>query len=168
MKSSPHPRIHDCAILLFLAFVGIVAAGTYRVPQDEPIATMYIPDKWKPQQHEEFVEATTPQDAGHLLVLPVEHRKIAESMGEAMRYIRRTGTVRVNAASMKQETATLRETPYRVVTWDATDKSEAIKIRCHVMAIEGKWLLVFFWGSPESAKKYQTDLTKILETVEPP
>lgn len=155
--------------LFVLILAGSLSAGTYRVPEDEPIATIHIPEKWKTQQREEFVEATTPQGAAHVLVLPVERRKIAESMGEAMRYIRRTGTIKIKADTEKRETAEIKGRHVRTFSWDATDKNQPINIRCHIIsAIEGKPLLVVFWGSLEGDKKYQRELRQILETVQAP
>jgi hypothetical protein len=154
--------------LFTLILAGFASAGTYRVPEDEPIATIHIPEKWKTQQREEFVEATTPQGAAHVLVLPVEGRKIAESMREAMRYIRRSGDVKIKPEIEKPEITKLKGRQLRIVSWNAIKNKEPIEIRCYVLEIEGKPLLVVFWGSLDAKKKYQRDLNDILESIEKP
>jgi hypothetical protein len=156
-------------VLSFLTLAQSVSAGTYQVPGDQPVATFRIPDKWPTQQHEEFVEATAPNGAGHVLILPVEGSKVTESMGEAMRYLRRNGTIRVKADSVKEERAKLKGAELRVVSWDSTNNNEAIKIRCQVVSvIDRKRLLIVFWGSREVENKYRKELTTILESVQPP
>jgi hypothetical protein len=154
------------ALLFFLLLTGLISARTYSVPQDEPIATVQIPANWQTQQHGEYIDATMPDDAGHVLVLPVEGMKVADSMGEAMRYIRRTGTIRVKADSEKKGTANFKGRELQIVSWEATDNNRAIKIRCHIIPGSGrKRLLVFFWGSAEAEKKYRRELNNIFETL---
>ena len=156
------------AVLTFI-LAGSAFAGTYRVPEDEPIARVSIPDRWKTEHREEFLDATVPNGAGHVLVLPVEGLKPSESMLEAMRYIRRHGTVKVDAHSEKRETSKAGVHPIQTFSWDATEKNQPIRIRCHLFSeLNGKRLLVVFWGPVEGEKKYQRDLSKILESVQVP
>jgi hypothetical protein len=157
------------AAALCCALVTTAGAGTFRVPSDEPIAAVRLPETWKVHEHAEFVEAITPEGAFHLLVLPAEGHKVAESVGEAMRYIRRMGTVTVKGDTQKQESGELKGKPFRTFSWDGTDNGEPIRIQCYILsAIEGKPLLVFVWGSLEPGKKYQADVRRVLETVDVP
>ena len=152
--------------LFSLLLIEPISARTYSVPQDEPIATIRIPESWQVRQGGEYIDATTP-DGAHVLVMPVEGTKVADSLGEAMRYIRRTGTVVVKADSMKRDTATVKEKQLQIVSWDATDNDRAIRIRCHVVPVaDGKQLLVIFWGSLEAETKYQRELNEIFETLQ--
>jgi hypothetical protein len=90
-------------------------------------------------------------------------------MLEAMRYIRRHGTVKVDARSEKRETSKAGVNPIRTFSWDATEKNQPIRIRCHLFSeLNGKRLLVVFWGSLEGEKEYQRDLNRILESVRVP
>lgn len=158
----------DAAIVLILLFVGSISARTYRVPEDEPVARISVPDGWKTAQREEYLDSTIPHGAGHLLVLPVEGQKPAETMLDAMRYIRRHGTVKVDARSEKRETLKVGATSLRTFSWDATEKNQAIRIRCHLFSdLKGKRLLVTWWGPVEGAKKYQRELDQVLESVGP-
>jgi len=158
-----------CAVLLFLALVATGSAKTYRIPQEHSVAQITVPNDWKTQQHEEFIEAVIPNGGGQLLVLPPEGRKIAESMLEAMRYIRRNGTVRVDARSEKRETGKLADKSVQTFSWDATDQRRPIKIRCHIVSENRSVRLVIaYWGTAEAEKKYQTEIHKMLESVTAP
>lgn len=161
--------MRNYALLLSLALVGQAFPGTHRIPEDEPIATVRIPDDWKVEAHGECVEGVTAKGAVHVLIMPVEGSKVAESMGEAMRYIRRTGTVVVKADSLKRDTTTVKEKHLQIVSWDATDKAVPFQIRCHILSpSEGNQLLVVFWAPIEAGKKYQSQLDGILESVAAP
>lgn len=158
-----------CALFLSLALVGPVFPGTHRIPEDEPIATVRIPDDWKVETHGECVEGITAKGAVHVLTMPVEGHQAAESMAEAMRYIRRTGTVVVNADGIKRETATVKGKQLQIVSWEATDRGTPIKIRCHVLSVgESGQLLIVFWGPIEAGKRYQSQIDGILESVTKP
>jgi len=152
-----------------LIITGAAHAETYRIPEDEPIARVTIDSDWKTKAKEEFIEATTPDGTGHVIVLPVEHRKIGEAMNEAMRYIRRTGTVRVKADTERRTTDQVNGRAVRIFSWDATDAGKPLRIHCHVVSIvEGKPLLVVYWGSPEAEHKHASSVRNMLQRLEQP
>ena len=157
------------AVILILALTGSLPARTYSVPGDEPIARVSIPDRWQTEQREEYLDSSIPANGGHVLVMPVEGPKLGESMLEAMRYIRRNGTVRVDARSEKRETIQAGERSVRTFSWTATEKDRPIVIRCHMIPdLNGKRLLVVFWGPPESERKHKKELGQILESIRVP
>jgi hypothetical protein len=159
--------VKSYALLVCFGLTQLVRAGTYPVPQDEPVVSVKIPEKWKVQKHEEFIEGTTPDGTMHVLALAVEGTKIAESLGEGVRYIRNTGGIVIKADSAKHETTALRGKPVRSVSWDAHDQKGEIKLRCHVISgKDDKPAILFFWGSVEAEKKYHSELSQILETIE--
>ena len=157
------------AFLFCLGLAGGAGAGTYPVPQDEPVVSVKIPEKWKVQEHDEFIEGTTPDGTMHVLALAVEGTKVAESLGEGVRYIRNSGGVVINADSARHETTTLKGKPVKRLSWDAHDQKGEIKLHCHVISGKNdKPALLFFWGSLEAEKKYDRELGQILETIEAP
>jgi hypothetical protein len=150
-----------CAGLLASAL-----AGTYKVPRDEPLAAVQIPEGWKTKQHDELVETASPDGALRFLVLSPEAHKISESMGEVMRYIRNTGGITVKAESVKRELGELNGMEAQHISWEGKDKNGEVKIRFSIVSIaQNRILLVAFWGSPAAEKKYQAELTKMLKSV---
>jgi len=157
------------SLLFCIAITRLACAGIYRVPDDEPVISVKIPEKWKVQEHDEFVEGTSPDGAMHVLALGVEGTKVAESLGEGLRYIRNTNGIVIKADSARHETTTLKGKPLRTISWDGRDRKGDIKLHCHVVSGKnGKPALLFFWGTPEAEKKYQRDSKQVLETVETP
>ena len=153
-----------CAVLVTPAF-----AATHKVPADDPIATIQIPNKWQTKEVGEGVEATSPDGAVHCLVMPVEANKIAESMGEAMRYLRNRDGITVKSESLKQDQGKLHGMETRNVSWQGKDMKGDVKIRFTIVLIAEKQpLLVAYWGSPEAEKKHEAELNKILQSIKKP
>jgi hypothetical protein len=148
---------------------GIALPGTYSVPHEAPILSVKLPQDWRVQEHDEFIEGTEPEGAIHLLVLPVETTKVAESLGEGIRYIRNTGGIVIKTAQPKQERTQRKGKPVQSLSWSGRDRKGEITLQCHVVSgKEGKQALIFFWGSPEAEKKHRTALNTILETLAAP
>jgi hypothetical protein len=144
----------------------LVNAGTVSVPQGDPIAAVRLPPKWKVDEHSEFVEAVAPDGATHLMLLGVEGKKVAESVGEALRYIRGSDPILIKPERMKDETISVKGRELRRLSWNATRNEQPIIIHCDVVIIaEGKQLLVMFWGSLEAEKKYRRELNDVFETL---
>lgn len=154
------------AVFSFLLLVGPAFAATHKVPEDEPIATVEIPDKWQTGQRGEAIEATSPDGAVHFLVVPPERNKVAEAMGEAMRYIRNSGGIVVRPESRKDEAGKINGTDVQHVTWEGKNKSGDVTIRFTAYSLsQDKPLVAVYWGSPAAEKKYWLDLKTMLESI---
>jgi hypothetical protein len=154
---------------LCAGLAGSAFSATYNVPRDEPIATVRIPEKWQTKEYEERIEATSPDRAVCVLVMPPEGRKIAESMGEVMRYIRGRDGITVKAETLKREQGKLNDMEVRNFSWLGKDEKSDIKIRFTIVSLpDKKTLLVAYWASPEAEKKHQTELTKMLQSIKKP
>jgi hypothetical protein len=156
----------------FAAFVvlSLVVTGfsaTHKVPQDEPIATISIPDKWLTKALGEGVEATSPDGALRLIAIPPEGKKVAEGIGELMRYIRNTDGIVVKPESIKNEPGTLNGVDIRNVSWQGKDrKGGDVNIRFTIVSFaNSKQLLVACWGPPKTEKKYEPVVKKMLLSI---
>jgi hypothetical protein len=156
---------------LFLALlcVGLVApafAGTHKVPPDEPIVTVQVPDKWKTTEQAEHIEAISPDGAVSFLVMPGEAKKINEAMGEAMSYVRNKDGITVNPDSMKHDEGRLNGMDVKNVSWQGTNQKGDVKISFKIMSVsEGNPVIVVYWASPAAEKKHQKELNKMLQSI---
>src|SRR5205085_9671343 len=104
-------------VFAVLILISAANAATHKVPQDEPVALLDVPDKWQTMTHDEFIEADSADGTVHFIATSPEGRKVMEGMGETMRYIRnKTGLV-VDASSLKQEPGRLNGMNVRNVSW---------------------------------------------------
>ena len=154
------------AALLCLFLAGPAFGTTHKVPPEEPIATIQIPDKWQTKEIGEVVEATSPDGTIFLVAVPGESNKINESIGEVMRYLRSRGALVVDAKTLKQEHGKLNGMELRNVSWDAKDAKGPIMVRFAIVTLaEKEPLIVAYFASPEAEKKHKAALDKILKSV---
>lgn len=154
------------AAFLCLVLVTPALSATHKVPADDPIATIQIPHKWQTKEVGESIEATSPDGAVCVLVILPESNKVSEAMGQAMRYLRGKGGITVKSDSVKHEQGKLNGMETTKVSWDGKDMKGDVKIRFTIVSIgENKPLLVAYWGSPESEKKHEAALNKILRSI---
>jgi hypothetical protein len=150
-----------CVLLATPAF-----SATHNVPEDKPIVTIEIPDEWQTKEVGESVQATAPGDPFRVLIVPPEGSKIAETMGEAMRYIRGTSGIVVKSDSIKTELGKLNGMDTRQLSWQGKDKNGDVKIQFTIVSLaERKSVLVACWGPPKAEQKYEADLKKILQSI---
>lgn len=155
----------------FVAFICVALAtsafsATHKVPVDDPIATIQIPAKWKTKEFEERVEATSADGTVYFFVMLAETRKINESMGEAMRYVRGRSGITVKSDSLKQESGKVNGMDIKNFSWKGQDNKGEVTISFTVVSVpENKTLLVVYWGSPQAAKKHERELNGMLQSI---
>src|ERR1700694_4702749 len=153
-------------MLLCLGLVAAAFGGRHKVPPDEPIVTVQLPDKWKTTERGEHIEAMSPEGTVSFLVMPAEAKKINEAMGEAMRYLRNKGGITVKGESMKREEGQLNGMDVKNVSWLGKNQMGDVKISFKIMSVpEGKPVIVVYWASPDTEKKHQKELNKILQSI---
>jgi hypothetical protein len=153
--------ISICVLLATPAF-----SATHKLPEEEPYVTIEIPDEWQTKEIGESLLATAPGDPIHVLIVPPEGNKLAEAMGEAMRYIRNTGSIVVKAESVKKELGRLNDMDVRQLSWQGKDKNGDVKIQFTFVSLaQRKSVLVACWGPPKAEQKHEADLKKILQSI---
>jgi hypothetical protein len=153
-------------VIVFCAAVATpVFPAVHQVPEEEPLVTIEIPNEWQTKEIGESLQATAPSGSFHVLIIPSE-AKVAETIGEAMRYIRNTGGITVKRDSMKDERVKLGDLNVRQILWDGKNNSGDIKIQFTILPIaERGSMLVASWGPPNAGQKHEADLKKILQSI---
>jgi len=155
------------SVLLCAGSIAPAISATHKVPGNEPIASIAIPDKWQTKEVGEGLQATSPDDAVFVLVRPAEPGKIAESMGEAMRYLRNQGGLTVNADTRKNEAGKLNGMDVQNVSWQGTNIKGDVTIRFAIVSIAPNTpLLVAYWCSSEAERKHRNELKRMLQSIE--
>lgn len=140
-------------------------AGTHKLPEEEPIATVTIPDSWKTDEIEDGVEATSDDGEVYLAIETTDGDSVAEGMKEAVEYLKSKGVV-VDESTVKQETGKLGAFDIVDVSWDGKDEEGAAKISLSVVSItKTEGLLLIYWASPEGEKKHLEALKAIAKSI---
>ena len=151
-------------ILCGLSFALNAIAGIHKVPPEEPIATIEIPRSWQTAKHAEFMEAISADASVHVIIIHPEGGKIADAMGETMRYIRRAGDISIDPGSRKDERG--KGMLVQRASWDGKDKQGPITIRFEVISLgESEYLVLACWMSAAAEKKHARELGEIRQSI---
>jgi hypothetical protein len=158
-----------CSILTAWLCAGMVApllSATHRVPQEKPVVAISIPDKWHTKEFEEGLQGASSDGSVHFLVVLTETNKTAESIGEAMRYVRNKGGITVKSGSGKRERGMLNGIELLKLSWDGQNSNGRVTIQFAIVSISKKQpLLVAYWGSPQAQRKHRAELDAILKSI---
>lgn len=149
----------------FAAFAVSGIAGTHKVPEEDPVATVTIPDSWKTDEVEDGIEVTSDDGEVYLAIEETDGDSVKEGMEEAIKYLQSKG-VTVDSDSAKQEQRKLGEMDVVDVSWDGKDEEGAAKISLTVISVtKTEGLLLIYWASPEGEKKHMEALTAIAKSI---
>jgi hypothetical protein len=161
---------------LFLSLVTVVTltvsgrAGEFKLPDDDPVASFTIPSSWKPSEFEDGVEATS--DDGSVYIT-VEAANVSSSedatkaMSESVKYLVKKG-VTLDSDSAKQTKSKINGMDVINVIWKGKDADGPCEVSLTIFVVTPKkGLLLTYWGPAEGAKKYDADLTAIVQSIKP-
>ena len=153
------------AVLLYAAVTLPLVAGTHKVPSEDPVATVTIPDEWKTDNVEGGIEATSNDGEVYLAIEETDSDSIKESLDEAVKYLKSKG-VTVTESSMKQEEGKLGEMDVVDISWNGKDEDGPAKISLTIVAVtKTRGLLVIYWASPTGEKKHAQALAGIAKSI---
>lgn len=153
------------ALLTLTAFAAPTFGEVVKLPDDSPYASINIPESWKPEKYDDGVECLSPDKGVYIAVEGFTGDNVKSSVEEAIKYLKKKG-VTVNAASQKQKDFKLGELDAGEIIWDGKDEGgECIVSLTFVEITPKKGLMLIYWASPESEKKYQSVLGKIALSI---
>jgi hypothetical protein len=153
------------AFLLSAALALPGLAGTHKVPNEEPVATITIPDDWKTDEIEGGIEATSNDGEVYLAIEETDSDSIKESLDDAVKYLKSKG-VTVTESSIKQEEGKLGDMDVVDISWDGKDEDGPAKISLTIVAVtKTRGLLVIYWASPAGKKKHAPALERIVKSI---
>ena len=140
-------------------------AGTHRIPEDKPVASVTVPDSWATDDIADGIEITSADGEVYMAIEATDADNVAEGMEEAVRFLKEKG-VTVDQDTVKQEEAKINDMPVVDVSWDGKDEDGPARVTLMVVSVTDKeGLLVIYWASPEGEKKHQADITKIAKSI---
>jgi hypothetical protein len=158
---------------LFIALVAAVllpnlaAAKTFPIPADDPIATVNIPDSWNPEPYEGGVEATSQDNKIYVAIEQVAADDVKSATEEGIKFFIKNG-VEIDPNSMKTKQTKINNLDAFDLTFTGKDKDGPANISLTLVATNasGKFLLLYYWGSPEGEKANGPDLKTISDSIQ--
>jgi hypothetical protein len=158
------------ALLLTLAFTlstALAPAGTIKVPQDEPAASITIPDKWEPEADEDGILAESPDGVATMYFEVVATEKeLEEAVEGSVEWLAEHDVV-VDTDTQEDKEFKTGEREWKVVSWTANHKEwgEASVGFLFSPVGGGKVLTVTYWISKKDSDPSMAALDKILNSV---
>ncbi len=142
-------------------------AGTFAVPDENPIATVSIPDNWEPKPYEGGVEATSADGAIYVAIEEVAAADVKSAIEEGMKFFIKSG-VDVDGDSGKTREEKVNGLDAFDIVFTGKDKDGPTNISLTLVKTNAasKFLLLYYWGSPEGEKANLADLQKISDSIQ--
>lgn len=157
------------SLAAFALLIGAVAANakTFPVPEDDPIATVSIPDDWSPNAYDGGVEATSPDSGVYIAVEQVAADDVKSAVEEGLKYFIKQG-VELDPKTQKTQDIKINGLPAFDLDFSGKDKDGPAEISLTLVQTnaKAKFLLLYYWGSPAGAKANAAGLKAISDSIQ--
>ncbi|MBN9525203.1 MAG: hypothetical protein J0H82_03300 [Alphaproteobacteria bacterium] len=153
------------AVLAVLSCLpGLAEAKTIKLTAAKPVATVTIPDSWKPEEYDLGVEAQSPDDEVYVAVEVSSVKGLENAAIEALKFYQKQG-VTLQGDPVQSEHK-LNGMDVVDLAWKGRDKDgEAEVSLSFVVVSESRILLLYYWGSPKGGEKHRQALSGILNSI---
>jgi hypothetical protein len=154
--------------LISLAFVGVIAADakTFKLPNDDfAIASIDMPDSWKPKEVENGVEGQSSDDAVYISVVAVGSEKgMSGEIDDTFEMLKK------NKVTLDESTK--KENKFKVGAFDATellyqgkDEDGPAAVSITFVPIKDKMIIITYWVSTDKEKEHQKEVGTIVNSL---
>ena len=151
------------ALLMTTTFAG---AKTFPVPDENPIATITIPDSWDPSEYEDGIQGTSEDGDVYVAVESVESEDIASATALGIKWFAKQG-VQLDMDSKQVVEMTLNGMPALSMVFDGRDDDGPTRIGVTLVKTNSakRFLLIYGWGSLEAREANGRDIDKIIGSL---
>lgn len=154
--------------LLTAAFLTTLCADakTFKLPNDDfAIASIDMPDSWKPKEFENGVAGQSPDDAVYLSVVAVGSDKgMAAEIDDTFEMLKKH--------NVTLDEATKKESSFKIGSFDATellyqgkDEDGPAAISITFVPIKDKLIIFTYWVTTAKEKEHQATVGKIVNSL---
>lgn len=154
--------------LLAVAFLGTLPldAKTFKLPNDDfAIASIDMPDSWKPKEVENGIEGQSADNAVYMSVVAVGSEKgMNAEIDEIFEMIKSHNVV--------LDDSTKKENKFKMAGFDATellfqgkDEDGPAAISITFVPIKDKLVIVTYWVTTSKEKEHQAEVGKIVNSL---
>ncbi|ENN88193.1 hypothetical protein RHSP_40245 [Rhizobium freirei PRF 81] len=150
------------------AFPMLANAKTLAFPSDEPVASVSIPDNWKPQETETGIDSTSPDSAIYFSLDVATGDNIDKIIDDAVNFLAKNG-VKVDASTRKDDDSNeVNGMKLSLLNWQGNDNDGAVNITLGVLSpAPNKILVLTYWGSKENQDKHKEEVLDIIGSIKP-
>ena len=161
-------KILSALYLLALVFAPTYAfSATYPIPAENPVATVSIPEKWESSPYDGGIESTSPDGAIYVALEMVAAKDVKTATEEGVEWFAKQG-VEIDPGSLKTKETKINGLDAFDMQFTGKDKDGAAEISLTLVATnaEGKFLMLYFWGSDAGERANASDLKAIGASIQ--
>lgn len=154
--------------LITVAFLSTLSAHgkTFKLPNDDfAIASIDMPDSWKPKEVENGVEGQSPDDAVYMSIVAVGSEKgMNAEIDEIFEMIK--------SHNVELDDSTKKENKFKMGGFDATellfqgkDEDGPAAISICFVPVKDKLVIVTYWVTTAKEKEHQQEVGKIVNSL---
>jgi hypothetical protein len=152
--------------LSFLATVSAKAADM-TFPSDDPVATISVPDEWKPEETETGMQAFSPDNAISIYFDVADAKTSDKVIDDAIAFLQKNG-VKITDAKPTQTDGKANGIDITAYDFDGTDADGPVSVGLAVLSPKpGKLLVVTYWGSKGDEDSHAGEVNGIIQSIKP-
>jgi hypothetical protein len=159
-------RLASSALALTLS-CSLATAGTFAIPIKHPIVTVDIPDSWGPKARISGVEAKSDDDEIHVVLEVVTAADVNSAVQEGVDLLLKGG-VRIDTERVELQQVKIGDLDASAVRLAGKYKDRPANMGLTLLATNaaGKFLLLYYWGSPEGEQDNKDSLQAIADSIQ--
>lgn len=163
MKKFPLP-------VLFLALAMLASnalAGTIKLPTEEPVVSVTVPDSWKPEDTDQGFYCESPDQAATVIFEVSPADKIKELIDANVDWLVKEQKVVIDKSSEKKSETEAAGIKWSILTWDGKDEEfgpSTISLAFGDVG-NGQILMITYWVTKKGEKTHETELDAIFDSV---
>lgn len=163
---TPMKKLLLCTLLACTFAAASASAGTFKIPNDDfGVASVDIPDSWKPEAIEKGVQANSPDSEIFLSIEAVGSEKGMKATIEESFKMLTDAKVTVDASTKHEQT-------FKVAGVDATElvykgklEGEDQTVSIVFVPIKDKVLVMTYWATASKEKDHSAEIGKIANSI---
>jgi hypothetical protein len=151
-----------CATLL----AAPVLAETYKIPEQNPIVTVEVPDKgWEVTEIARGIELNDDDDDVFLAIEGIDGSNAKETASAAMAYLVRQGVI-IDPSTKTEKEGKLGDFPLYDLGWKGKDKDGDVLVHLVIITITSQRGVLFtYWANPEGDKKHDAAVGAMVQSI---
>jgi hypothetical protein len=154
--------------LIAIAFVGIISvdAKTFKLPNDDfAIASIDMPDSWKPKTYDNGISGQSADDAVYLSVVAVGSEKGMQAEIEDTFEMLKTHNVTLDESTKKENKFKIGGLDATELLYQGKDEDGPAAISICFVPIKDKLIIFTYWVTTAKEKEHLQEVGKIVNSL---
>ncbi|HYJ06234.1 MAG TPA: PsbP-related protein [Chthoniobacterales bacterium] len=154
--------------LLTLAIIGILSADakTFKLPDDDfAVASIDMPDSWKPSEIDGGVAGQSPDDAVYLSVVAVGSEKGMKGEIDDTFEMLKSHNVTLDESTKKENSFKIGSLEATELLYQGKDEDGPAAVSIVFVPIKDKLIIMTYWVTTAKEKEHQAEVGKIVNSL---